>query len=493
MKLYRTGVLHKAFNERASAFCKHKISPEKLSSQKDCCIRMYAIVDIETTGGSARLEKITEIAIYIFDGTKIIDEYCTLINPERSIPYYITGITGITNEMVENAPRFYEVAKKIVEITENTTFVAHNAKFDYSFIRQEFSMLGYNYHRPLLDTVSLSRKLLPGHRSYSLGNICSDLGIEINGRHRAAGDAFATVRLFEILLEKNDAIPGEGLIKNRKVSKLHPALDASKIENIPEVPGVYYFYNENGDVIYIGKSQNLYQRVSTHLSNNTTSRAMEMRDSIADISWEETGSELIALLLESREIKGNKPLYNRAQRRTGFQFGIYHYTDDNGYLRFECRNVKDDEIPLSVFTSKAKIRIKLEQIIQKYELCQKLCGMYDSEGACFHSQVGMCKGACNGTESFESYNERALRALDEFIFTGRSFFIIDRGRCQEERSAVKILNGKYSGFGFFNIDDLGFGYTAIHDCIKPEQDNRDIQVIIKSYIKKHKVEKIIEL
>ncbi|MBE0666162.1 MAG: 3'-5' exonuclease, partial [Bacteroidales bacterium] len=132
---------------------------------------MYAIIDIETTGGSARLERITEIAVIIHDGTEVIDEYSTLITPERSIPYFITSLTGITNEMVEDAPRFFEVARKIVEITEGKVFVAHNARFDYSFLRQEFAMLGYNFSRPLLDTVSLSRKLLPGHKSYGLGNL----------------------------------------------------------------------------------------------------------------------------------------------------------------------------------------------------------------------------------------------------------------------------------------------------------------------------------
>ncbi|MCU0366765.1 MAG: 3'-5' exonuclease, partial [Bacteroidales bacterium] len=190
---------------------------------------MYAVVDIETTGGSARLERITEIAVYIHDGTRVVEEFSTLVNPERNIPYFITSLTGITNEMVEDAPRFFEVAKKIVEITEGRVFVAHNARFDYSFIRQEFSMLGYNFKRPLLDTVALSRKLLPGHRSYSLGNLCKDLGIEINGRHRASGDALATVKLMELLLEKDRELKSGSIIRNRKTSRLHPALEPSKI------------------------------------------------------------------------------------------------------------------------------------------------------------------------------------------------------------------------------------------------------------------------
>lgn len=453
---------------------------------------MYAVIDIETTGGSARLERITEIAVYIHDGTRIVEEYSTLINPERNIPYFITSLTGITNEMVEDAPRFFEVARRIVELTEGRTFVAHNARFDYSFIRQEFSMLGYNFRRPMLDTVALSRKLLPGHRSYSLGNLCSDLGIEINGRHRASGDALATVRLLELLLEKDRELKSGSLIRNRKAAILHPSLELSRLEEIPEDAGIYYFHDENGDIIYVGKSRNLSQRIATHLSNNTSAREMEMRSMTADITWERTGSELIALLMESAEIKNKKPRFNRAQRRTGFRWGIYSHTDENGYIRFSYRNVNDSEVPLSLFTSRENARGKLEQIISQYNLCQKLCGMYDTQGACFHRQVSLCRGACSGEEDPKSYNKRALLALDEFVFRERNFFIIDRGRDKDERSAVKIINGKYAGFGYFSINDVGFGLSAVHDCIKPATDNRDIQVIIKSYLKNHRVERIID-
>ena len=453
---------------------------------------VYAVIDIETTGGNSRLERITEVAVFIYDGNRIIDEYVSLINPERNIPYFITSLTGITNEMIEDAPKFYEVAKKIVEITEGMVFVAHNARFDYSFIRKEFNMLGYNYRRPLLDTVALSRKLLPGHSSYSLGNLCNDLGIEINGRHRAAGDALATVKLLELLLEKDRALKSGSLIRNRKISKLHPSFDPSKIDEIPEEPGVYYFHNEAGEIIYVGKSNNLLHRINTHLSNNTSARAMEMRSMIADITWETTGSELVALLLESSEIKKRKPIFNRAQRRTGYSWGIYSATDENGYVRFDCRNVSNEDIPLALFNSRDNARGKLEQIIGKYNLCQKLCGLYESAGPCFHHQVSLCLGACCGEETPAEYNRRALMALDEFVFRERNFFIIDRGRDIEERSAIKIVNGKYTGYGYFNINDVGFGLGALHDCIKVAPDNRDIQVIIKSYLKNHRIERIID-
>jgi DNA polymerase III subunit epsilon len=455
---------------------------------------MYAIIDIETTGGSARIEKIAEIAIYLHDGDHITGEFSTLVNPERNIPYFITSLTGITNEMVENAPRFYEIAKTIVELTDGRTFVAHNAKFDYSFIRQEFKSLGFNFKRNILDTVALSRKFFPGHRSYSLGNICRDLSININGRHRAAGDAMATVKLFELLLTRDRELNGEKSVqlRNTRVSKLHPRLDLDKIENIPEEPGIYYFYNENGELIYIGKSRNLQQRIGTHLSNNTTNRAMEMRDLIADIDWEVTGSELIALLKESSEIKENKPVYNRAQRRTGFNWGIFSFTDISGYINFRYGNLDNDDVPVSVFTSKDKARAKLESLIETYSLCQKLSGLYETKGSCFHHQVGICRGACCGMEPADDYNERASKAVEEFVFTRRNFFVVDRGRDNDERCAVKIVNGKYAGYGYFNINEMGFGLSALHDCIVPSADNRDIQVILKQYLRHNRVEKIID-
>lgn len=178
---------------------------------------MFVIIDIETTGQSYKFGKITEIALYQHNGQEITNSFSTLINPEMDIPYFITQLTGIDNDMVKNAPKFYEVAKTLVEMTQGRTFVAHNASFDYKFIQEEFNKLGFNYNRKTMCTVKLSRKLLPGHPSYSLGKICSDLEIEINGRHRAAGDALATVKLFEILLEKNTSIGNPKALNNYRL------------------------------------------------------------------------------------------------------------------------------------------------------------------------------------------------------------------------------------------------------------------------------------
>ncbi len=161
---------------------------------------MYTVIDIETTSGSYKSGKITEIAIFVTDGTQVIDQFISLVDPECYIPPYITEITGINNQMVKGAPKFYEIAKNIVEITKNRTFVAHNVNFDYKFIQAEFKTLGYHFDRKKLCTVELSRRYLPGHASYSLGKLCDDLKIELNGRHRAGGDAAATVELFHLIL-----------------------------------------------------------------------------------------------------------------------------------------------------------------------------------------------------------------------------------------------------------------------------------------------------
>jgi DNA polymerase-3 subunit epsilon len=220
---------------------------------------------------------------------------------------------------------------------------------------------------------------------------------------------------------------------------------------------------------------------------------MEMRDLIADLDYEVTGSELIALLKESSEIKRNKPVYNRAQRRTGFQWGIFSFIDKKGYINFNYSRVVDcDDNPVSVFAGKERAKSMLLSLVEKYNLCQKLTGLYETVGPCFHYHVGMCRGACCGEETPDMYNERARKAGEEFVFTRRNFFIIDRGRDEEERSAIKVVNGKYSGFGYFNINEIGFGLSAVHDCIQSSGDNRDIQVILKQYLRGYKIEKIIE-
>ena len=230
----------------------------------------YAIVDIETTGGSPKSSKITEIAIYKHNGKEIIDEYVTLINPEMKIPEFIVRLTGISDKMVETAPKFYEVARKIIEFTEECIFVAHNVGFDYGIIRHEFKTLGYDYRKPHLCTVRASRYVIPGMESYSLGKLSRNLGIEIKGRHRAGGDALATAHLFTQLIEKDPQNLSTFIQEEINPKILHPNLDLESLENIPSKTGVYKFYDEDNRLIYIGKSKQIKSRVDQHLRNNKT-------------------------------------------------------------------------------------------------------------------------------------------------------------------------------------------------------------------------------
>jgi len=446
---------------------------------------VYAIIDIESTGGNASRERITEIAIFIHDGTKVVNEYSTLINPECTVPPFVARLTGISNEMLADAPKFFEVARDIVEITEGCTFVAHNAAFDYSFVKQEFLNLGYKYKRPVLCTVKMSHKLLPGHKSYSLGNLCNSLGIQITSRHRASGDALATVRLFERLLSVDPTlsqIPTDGL---------HSSLDRSIFSRLPSSAGVYYFHDENGKLLYIGKSKNIHARVLAHFQNSSSNRAIEMRSNTASISYIETGSELIALLLESDEIKKHKPLHNRLQRRTLYKYGLYSFKTQAGYHVIQIEKIKTTGKPHTVFSSFDEALVLVHEIVAKYNLCQKLCGLYQNHGACFQHSIGQCSGACIGLEPAESYNLRVEAALAEFQHKWSDMAIIDHGRNEDEVSVVLIENNVFAGFGWMNKEDRIEDPAQIRDNIKRYNDNRDIQQIIKGFLNSGKALKIV--
>jgi DNA polymerase III subunit epsilon len=454
---------------------------------------MYAIIDIETTGGNPKTDKITEIAVLLHNGNTVVSEFNTLINPECRIPYHISALTGISNEMVANAPKFYEVARELVEITENAVFVAHNVAFDYGFIRNEFRRLGFEYTREQLCTVRLSRKLIPGHRSYSLGRLCDELRIPVNGRHRAMGDARATSMLFDILLRTESESKTAYISNTIGIPRdLHPCLDANLFKKLPEEAGVYYFYNKDLELIYIGKSRNIKRRVLSHFSNSTTAKALQMRSQIADVSYEITGNELIALLRESHEIKKFKPLFNRAQRRALFRYELIAHTNENGYFCFSLVKTGETDIqPRVCFTSKAEALGFINTIIDKYGLCQKLCGIYPSLHHCFHYEIGACKGACIGKESPASYNIRAEKVMDKYYFGFQNLLIVDSGRNNEERGVVKIENGKYLGFGYFSTLYAALDERILHDCIQDFPDNREVQQIIRQYLRNNRVDKLI--
>ena len=451
---------------------------------------MYAILDIETTGGQFNEEGITEIAVYKFDGHEIIDQFISLVNPEKPIQPFVVKLTGINNAMLRTAPKFYEIAKRIIEITNDCIVVAHNASFDYRILRTEFTRLGYDYIKPTLCTVELSQKLIPGQLSYSLEKLVRALGIPVSDRHRASGDAMATVKLFKMLLEKD--VKKEiiiSLIRAEIKKGLAPKL-LDIVESLISKTGIYYIHNEKADLIYIGKSRNIKKRINQHFTG-TTGKCKKIQREVFAVTYEETGSELIALLKESEEIKINKPIYNRAQRKSIFQWALYCEKDENGYLNLKLRKADGRKKELTAFTSIQEGKSALFNITTKYNLCQKLNGLYETKNGCFQFKIKECNGACLGIESPEVYNERVQEFTNKMKFESDNMVIIDRGRTVDERSAVLIENGIYKGYCFYDLNYQVNNIEILKNIIIPMQNNRDTRTIIQGYLRRNKVIKII--
>lgn len=450
----------------------------------------YAIIDVETTGGDPKSERITEIAIIVHDGEQVIDQFQSLINPEMPIPDFITRVTGIDNDMVRDAPKFYEVAKQVVEITEGAVFVAHNARFDYSFIQKEFRRLGYTFTRKQLCTVKWSRKLLPQFKSHSLGNLCRELHIDNPQAHRAMSDAQATVQLFEHLLRlsKGHDAP-HTLSQEIAQAKLPPHLSKDLLDQLPERTGVYYFHDAGGHVLYVGKSTNIRKRILSHFSNaNKSRRTMELMDLIHDLHWVETGSELIALLHENEEIKRIQPPYNRAQRREAFKIGVYVQETESGYLALTIDKYRPKANPVAGFAGRSQAEGALTRWGRHFQLCPKLYTMESGPGRCFHRQLHLCLGACVDEEAPDSYNERVRQAITALSY-GRdkldSFLIVGLGRHEEERSVVYVQHGAYQGHAYLETDWLNQSPADIAASIPKREERPDVQRIIQGYVKRH--------
>lgn len=439
---------------------------------------MYAIVDIETTGGYAQANGITEIAIVLHDGEKVVDRFCTLIDPGRTIPNYIASFTGITNEMVEKAPSFENVAHRVFDLLEHAVFVAHNVNFDYSFIRNQLAQSGYHLNAKKLCTVRYSRKVFPGLSSYSLGNICAHLNIPNSSRHRAGGDADATVKLFEMLLQNDDGtVLRSFLKKGSKEYLLPPNLPREQFEQLPEKTGVYYFHDETGKIIYVGKAINIRKRVSQHFTGNSTQeKRQDFLREIHAVSYAEFATELMALIQESIEIKQHWPKHNRAQKHLDYAFAIYQYEDRNGYVHLCVDRIRKMVKPLATFRTRLEATSQMRKLLIEFELCSKLCHLVQANTSCDST---VCKGACLQQESTTQYNLRATEAM-RVLCDAESFAIIGKGRLDEEASCVLVDQGKFYGMGYVRNNLREFEIEALKELITPQKENFFIRELIDS-------------
>ena len=359
---------------------------------------LYAILDIETTGGKFNEEGITEIAIYKFDGHTTIDQFISLVNPEKPIQEFVVKLTGISNKMLKNAPKFYEIAKRIIEITSDCILVAHNSSFDYRILCTEFDRLGYRFNRNTLCTVELSQKLIINQPSYSLGKLIKSLGIPMSDRHRASGDALATVQLFKLLLEKDlnkTIIQSSIKYFDRRVQK-------EKLKNLidetPAIQGVFYIHNINGKVIYLGKGKNIKREVNK-LFLKGTKRALKIQERVEKISFDKTGNDL--------------------------------------------------------FTS-LKYNLQLDVLSPK----------------------------------FNSKEQQKLIAKD---FNNDDFIIIEKGRTIDENAIILVEDNEVYGYGFTNLNYQENKIDILKSILTPIDNKIKTKNIIKNYLHKNKIHKIIRL
>ncbi|SEI74376.1 DNA polymerase-3 subunit epsilon [Cyclobacterium xiamenense] len=453
---------------------------------------MYAIVDIETTGGFAAQHRIIEIAVVFHDGEKITGHYQQLLNPRRSLPAFITGLTGIDAGMLADAPDFSAIANDLWDLLEGKIFVAHNVSFDYNFVKQAFAQENKDFKPRRLCTVRLGRKIFPGLRSYSLGQLCEARGIRVKDRHRALGDAWATALLFEQMLreDRTEEIP-RAIKGKEKARVLPPNISHEQYRQLPTATGVYYFHDKNGKVIYVGKAVNIKSRFEGHFTGKSK---VSLKSEIHAVSFEVTGSELLALLLETLEIKRLWPKYNRSLKVKAASWGIFAYSDQQGFQRFQVNKIFPGVKPILTFSSHAEAWKKLLEKTSELALCPKLTGIQKTPGACYDFALGKCAGACCGFEAPEAYNRKAAVLWEEGgSRAGERFLIKDRGRNPEEEAVLLVEDGFLAAFGYIDqATDLQHSGEVL-SFLKPVKRVVETQALLQAFLPKLPQSRIIPL
>ncbi|TXN35463.1 exonuclease [Flagellimonas hymeniacidonis] len=449
---------------------------------------MYAILDIESTGGKYNEEGIMEIAIHKFDGHRVVDKFISLVNPEREIQPFVAKLTGINNHMLRAAPKFHEVAKRIVEITNGAVIVAHNAQFDYRILRTEFRRLGYDYQRKTLCTVDLSKKLLPDAESHSLGKLVRSLGFPISDRHRANGDAIATLKLFKLLLNKDsEKIIVQEVIREESQGELSPTqLDI--VSDLPSETGVYYMYDKDGDIIFLGKTKDIKKRINQHFTN-VGQLARKLQKETKRVSYERTGSELIAILKEYQELHKTKPKHNSITKKKLFSHVINFSKNGTPHITLEIVKSKLQKEKKIGFNGVPSAKSFLKKISEEYSICaSSLC----LDTICEHAKNG-CADGCTAIEKTIEYNQKINDAFQKYSVVGKNVALLDRGRELGEQSLILIKNGVLKGFCYVELNHQINNIHILESIITPMSSDENTTFIVESYLRKNNKLKILEL
>lgn len=435
---------------------------------------LFAVVDIETTGGFPQQHGITEIAIVLHNGSEVEGRYETLVNPHQPIPPFIANMTGISDAMVAVAPSFEEVAPYIFNLLKDRVFVAHNVNFDFSFVKHHLQEAGFHLQTPKLCTIRLSRKVFPGYRKYGLGHLCRELGIEIENRHRAGGDALATAQVLDMVLRNNGGtLIREMLKKENKGQLLPPNLPESYVLDLPEQPGVYYFHDAKGKVVYVGKAKQIKKRVVSHFTGlDTSKKRQDFLRSIYSITHTVCPTEFIACLLESVEIKRLWPAFNKSQKRFEQLWGIYHFEDNRGYRRLAIDKKQKHTTPVASFSMLVDAHRLLWKLVKDFELHPVLCFL-DNTGA-------------KELPEMETYNQSVQQALDWMEAQKETFLIRDKEGC------VLVEEGKFYGMGQIEKDTDLTQLEQIKPQLVAYPENEVLRSMIRNFAERfpHKVVKI---
>ncbi len=432
---------------------------------------MYAIVDIETTGSHSQSNGLTEIAIVLHDGEKVEHVFETLINPGVPIPKYISYLTGITENMVADAPPFSDVAYKIFTLLHGRVFVAHNVNFDYSFIKDHLRQCGYEWQPKKLCTLRLSKKAFPGLPKYGLGSICDALSIQIENRHRAGGDAGATAKLFELILQKGgEKLVLETLRRENREQMLPPHMPVEQVNNLPYVPGVYYFHDNKGKVIYVGKAKNLKKRVISHFTGlNTGKKRQDFLRDIHSVTFTECATEFTASIFESIEIKRLWPVYNISQKTFQQRFGIYSFLDGRGYMRLAIDKKRKYLEPELSFSLLVDANRTLWKMVKTFNLHPALCFLDQS--------IPLDEDECPPY----SYNERVEYALNEMKSQMGSYAIMEPCDFFKETSCVLVENGRFYGMGLIPRHADNMEIAAVKEHLTQYPENEVINSLIRGF------------
>jgi len=418
-------------------------------------------------GGNAAHHRITEVGIVRVENGELVEEWSSLVNPECPIPSYIEDFTGITNEMVSRAPRFAEIAALVREKLQGAVFVAHNARFDYSFLRSEFRRLDVNFSAKVLCTVKLSRRLFPQYPRHNLDAVMQRHGLACSARHRALGDARV---LHDLWFKLRREVPEAALLAATNAllvgPKLPAHLPADLADELPEGPGVYRFFGEDDVLLYVGKSNSLRTRVLAQLGGeHPGSREHKLAGQVRRVDWLETAGELGAALREGEWIKTQKPLHNRRVKDTAESFTLRTSTSQTPAARgnpveavaIDGLDPADLVQCFGVFHSEKDARKALIDISSAKQLCLKVLGLEDSAGSCFAYQVGKCKGACVGKEPLMLHNMRLQLALSSLKLKAWPF----PGRIAlRERDAGRFSSDGTRGGDFHVLDQWAYLGTA---------------------------------